>query len=175
MRTCAWGCDSGATLGFLFPTRLVLGLRKRGSPTSQSYQEGDFTLGTQWLPTGVPVTLGTPRPDSLALAHPLVPKISRDRIQPPNCGPLEGLEGTRDPQGTLRGHFPSILCTSWSRFIFSGSKLGTPVTPQVAREADGSPNGPGCCEGARIVRIMGGSFLSLKPRNPGLLLRNLRR
>lgn len=68
-------------------------------------------------------TLGTPRPASLALAHPLMPRISRDRIQPPHCRPLAGLEGTRDPQGTLRGRFPSIYCVPGSRFFFSGSNL----------------------------------------------------
>lgn len=87
----------------------------------------------------------------------------------PYCGPLAGLEGTRDPQRTLQGRFPRIFCAPGSRFLFSDSKLGTLVTPQVAREAGGSPNGPGCCDGARIMRIMGGSFPSLKLRSPGLL------
>lgn len=95
----------------------------------------------------------------------------------PHCGPLAGLEGTRDPHGILQGRFPSIFCALESHFFFffSDSKLGTPVTRQVAREAGGFLNRPGFCDGARILRIMGGSFPSLKPRSPGLLATSVAR
>lgn len=73
------------------------------------------------------------------------------------------------PKGPFGDVFPASFVRPGLVFFFSGSKLGTPVTLQVAREASGSPNLPGCWRAVRIVRIMGGSFPSLKPESSGLL------